>query len=124
MANPVNWFEIYVDDMERAKTFYQAVCGVELMNLPSPDEGEMWVFPMEEGGAGAAGSLVKHPQGKPGMGGTMVLYLLRGLCYRSRTRLLKTVGTLMQEKMSIGEYGYIAIFEDTEGNAVGLHSHA
>lgn len=123
MANPVNWFEIYVDDMERAKAFYQAVCGVELMNLPSPDEGEMWVFPMEEGGAGAAGSLVKHPQGKPGMGGTMV-YISCEDCANEAGRVAENGGTLMQEKMSIGEFGFIAIFEDTEGNAVGLHSHA
>lgn len=122
MANPVNWFEIYVSDMERAKAFYQSVCAIELMNLPSPDEGEMWVFPMEEGAAGSAGALVKHPQGNPGMGGTMV-YISCEDCATEAGRIAENGGTLTQEKTSIGEFGYIAMFEDTEGNAVGLHSH-
>ena len=30
MDNPVKWFEIYVQDMARAKAFYQAVFGMQL----------------------------------------------------------------------------------------------
>ena len=41
MRNPVGWFEIYVDDMERAKSFYEAVLKVKLEKLPGPDV-EMW----------------------------------------------------------------------------------
>ncbi len=121
MENPVNWFEIYVADMERAKTFYNAVLGKELTQLPSPDEGEMYAFPVEENGANASGALVKHPQGQPGMGGTMVYFQCDDVANEAG-RVAESGGTLMQEKMSIGEYGFIAIFEDTEGNAVGLHS--
>ena len=122
MANIVNWFEIYVADMERAKTFYQSVFGVELMQLPSPDGGEMWAFPMEEGAAGSAGALVKHPDGTPGMGGTMV-YLSCDDVANEAAKVSESGGTLMMEKTGIGEFGFIAMFEDTEGNAVGMHSN-
>ena len=44
-TNPVVWFEIYVQDMERAKKFYEAVFQTELEKLNNP-ELEMWAFPM------------------------------------------------------------------------------
>ena len=121
MANAVNWFEIYVEDMDRAKNFYQAVLGKELMAIPSPDEGEMLAFPWEEGGANASGALVKHPDGHPGMGGTMVYFECEDVANEA-ARVNENGGTLMQEKTGIGEHGFIAMFQDTEGNAVGLHS--
>ena len=121
MANPVNWFEIYVSDMERAKNFYQSVFGKDLMQLPSPDEGEMHAFPWEDGGANSAGALVKHPDGQPGMGGTMVYFSCDDVA-NEVAKVKESGGTVMQDKMSIGEFGFIALFEDTEGNAVGLHS--
>ena len=40
--NPVGWFEIYVQDMDRAKSFYASVLQVELGRLNSPGI-EMWV---------------------------------------------------------------------------------
>ena len=123
MSNVVNWFEIYVEDMERAKKFYEYVFNKELMQLPTPDESEMNAFPMEPDGQNAAGALVKHPEGKPGMGGTMVYFQCDDVT-NEVGRIKESGGTIMQDKMGIGEFGFIAIFEDTEGNAVGLHSHS
>jgi predicted enzyme related to lactoylglutathione lyase len=37
-------------------------------------------------------------------------------------RVKESGGTILNDKMSLGDHGFIAIFEDTEGNAVGLHS--
>ena len=48
-SNPVGWFEIYVQDMQRAKTFYKKVFAVQLQKLESI-EIEMWTFPMVENG--------------------------------------------------------------------------
>src|SRR6185369_17917718 len=56
--NPVGWFEIYVQDMNRAKTFYESVLALKLEKLEMPDI-EMWAFPMKENAGGAPGSLVK-----------------------------------------------------------------
>lgn len=36
LGNPVGWFEIYVNDMDRAKQFYQQVFQVTLTKLDSP----------------------------------------------------------------------------------------
>jgi uncharacterized protein len=55
--NAVGWFEIYVQDIERAKAFYEGVFGVKLAKLG--DAGlQMWAFPMEQGRSGAPGALV------------------------------------------------------------------
>jgi predicted enzyme related to lactoylglutathione lyase len=60
--NPVNWFEIYVQNTERAKAFYETVFKVSLEKLAAPGPGvtEMWMFPAEQKAAGAAGALVKE----------------------------------------------------------------
>ncbi len=121
MANAVNWFEIYVEDMARAKAFYEAVFGLELSQLPSPDEGEMWTFPFEMGAPNASGSLIKHPEGRPGIGGTMVYFQCEDVA-NEIGRVPGAGGSVMQDKTSIGDYGFIAMFRDTEGNMVGLHS--
>ena len=65
-SNPVGWFEIYVQDMPRAKALYEAVFQGSLEELKNPDpdafaEMEMWAFPMSMEGAGAPGALVKMP---------------------------------------------------------------
>ena len=60
MSNPIGWFEIYVNDMQRAKAFYEGVLGVALTRLDSPDPGsavEMWAFPMDSNVYGASGTL-------------------------------------------------------------------
>ncbi len=123
MSNAVSWFEIYVSDIDRAAAFYTTVMGKELMDLPSPDEGQMKAFPMEEGGANASGALVKHPMGQPGPGGTMVYFDCDDVANEAG-RVEGAGGKLTMPKTSIGEYGFIAMFEDTEGNAVGLYSKA
>ena len=53
MGNPVGWFEIYVDDMARARAFYEAMLGVTLTPLESPGI-ELWAFPMDAAMYGAS----------------------------------------------------------------------
>ena len=80
-TNPVNWFEIPVNDLERARQFYETVFGFQL-SLNEMGPMRMAWFPMTQGEGGA---------------------------------------TLMP-KTGIGEHGYIAHFQDCEGNRVALHS--
>lgn len=124
-SNPVGWFEIYVQDMPRARTFYEAVFQGTLTKLENPDpEGfvgmEMWAFPMEMGGTGAAGALVKMP-GCPSGGSTLVYFSCMD-CAAEAARAAAHGGKIFKGKMSIGEYGFIALVYDTEGNMIGLHS--
>lgn len=62
--NPVVWFEIYVEDMKRAKTFYEGLLDVALEEAKM--EGvEMWIFPHDISKTGAAGALIKHEMRPP-----------------------------------------------------------
>lgn len=120
--NPVGWFEIYVQDMERAKAFYTSVLQVELQALNSPSM-EMWAFPMSTAGAGAPGALVKMP-GVPSGGNSTLVYFSCEDCGTEAGRVVEAGGRVQKEKFSIGEYGFIALALDTEGNMFGLHSRA
>jgi uncharacterized protein len=124
-ANPVGWFEIYVQDIPRAKAFYEAVFETKLVELPNPDpiefgEMEMWTFPMSMENYGAAGALIKMP-GCPSGGSTLV-YFSCDDCAVELERALQHGGTVFKGKQSIGENGFIAMVVDTEGNMIGLHS--
>ncbi|MCC2638255.1 MAG: hypothetical protein K0Q68_1974 [Moraxellaceae bacterium] len=113
--NPVIWFEIYVQDMARAKRFYEGMLGVTLEKIGGPDM-EMWAFGMEQGKDGAGGALVR-------MGGNSTLvYFGCEDCAVEEARVASCGGQVHRPKMSIGEYGFISLVVDTEGNMVGLHS--
>ena len=120
-GNPVVWFEIYVQDMPRARAFYEKVLGLRLQKLESPDDSiEMWSFPMQQNGPGAAGALAKM-QGAPSGGGTIVYFTSQD-CASEAARVAGSGGTLMKPKFSIGPYGFIALAVDPDGNVFGLHS--
>ncbi len=121
MSNVVNWFEIYVEDMARAKSFYGNVLQKEMMDMDGPEGGEMCAFPWEEGAANAAGALVRHEMGKPGMGGTIVYFECED-CASEESRIAPNGGQVVKPKFSIGEYGFITLAMDTEGNMIGFHS--
>jgi uncharacterized protein len=118
--NPVGWFEIYVEDMARAKKFYEAVFGVKLDKLPTPDL-EMWAFPMDMERTGAAGALVRMT-GFPSGANSVLVYFSCKDCAVEAGRVKSAGGRLEKEKTSIGEYGFIALAVDTERNMIGLHS--
>lgn len=118
--NPVGWFEIYVQDMNRAKTFYESVFGVELAKLDSP-EPEMWAFPMHEDRYGAPGALIRMP-GVPSGGTGVLVYFSCADCAVEAARAAKSGGRIEKKKFAIGRYGFISLVIDTEGNRIGLHS--
>ena len=117
--NPVGWFEIYVQDMSRARGFYEAVLATSLQQLPSP-EIEMWAFPRKSEAPGASGALVKAP-GVPSGGSTLV-YFSCDDCSVEGARVAGAGGKVHRDKMSIGPYGFIVLAVDTDGNMFGLHS--
>lgn len=123
--NAVGWFEIYVQDMPRAKRFYEAVIGLPLAPLAAPEgdtaDLEMWAFPMEDSAPGAPGALVKMPDYLPGAGGTIVYFACED-CAEQVRRTEAHGGQVIKEKFSIAPHGFIAMVQDTEGNLIGLHS--
>ncbi|MBE9111714.1 VOC family protein [Nodosilinea sp. LEGE 07298] len=126
--NPVVHFEIYVQDMTRAKAFYEAVLETRLEQMPNPTpeiEMDMWVFPMDkEFGMthyGAGGMLVKMDGFAPGGGGTLV-YFGCDDCAVQADRAAAYGGSVFQAKTPIGEHGFCALVHDSEGNLIGFHS--
>ena len=124
--NPVVWFEIYVDDMARAQAFYETVLALKLEPLPAlggVDGFQMLAFPSQMENPGAAGTLCKMDGIKAG-GGSTIVYFNCEDCAVEAGRVEAAGGKLHQDKMSIGEYGAVALAYDTEGNMFGLHSMA
>lgn len=129
--NPFVWTEIYVEDMDRAKKFYETVFDIEMNSLPVPtgmdvDKSnenyfEMMAFPSNMSIYGVSGTLVKSNTYKPGAGGTLV-YFGCDDCAVEMGRVAENGGKVLQDKMSIGEYGFCGICSDTEGNTIGFQS--
>ena len=118
--NAVGWFEIYVQDMERAKAFYEKTFEVKLEPLPSPIV-KMVAFPMQPDKPGCPGALVKM-EGFESGGNSTIVYFSSADCAIESARAAKSGGKVFKEKFSIGEYGFISLVNDTEGNLIGLHS--
>ena len=118
--NPVGWFEIYVQDMERAKAFYEAVLSTSFSRINSPSI-EMWGFPSTMENPGTSGSLVKMP-GFPSGGNSTLVYFSCEDCAVEGGRVVTAGGRIQRDKTPIGQYGFIVLAYDTEGNMFGLHS--
>lgn len=122
IQNPVGWFEIYVNDMERAVKFYEAVFQIQLSRLDAPKEGlMMYAFPMTMDGYGAAGALAKM-EGVSAGPGSVLIYFSCDDCADQAARAAENGGSVIHEKFAIGEHGFIAMVNDSEGNIIGLHS--
>ncbi|WP_017258781.1 VOC family protein [Pedobacter arcticus] len=123
-VNPVCWFEIYVDNLQRAKKFYEQVFDLEMQDLPFPasTEMQMLAFPMNmESKNTASGALVKMDGMKAG-GNSTIVYFEREDCSIEESRVVSAGGKILTSKESLGEYGFMVLISDTEGNTVGIHS--
>jgi len=123
MNNPIGWFEIYVDDINRAKNFYQGVFGMELERLSDPtgSDVEMWSFQCDFESYGATGALIQMA-GSPAGGNSTVIYFSCRDCALEASRVAEFGGRVTQPKMSLGEHGFCSMVLDSEGNTIGLHS--
>lgn len=116
----INWFEIPVTDMDRAVKFYNAILGADLQPMDTGGGSQMAMLPMEADGVG--GALTKADGFSPGKDGPMV-YLNGGADLNNvLNRVEAAGGQVLVAKTSIGENGFYALFADTEGNRLGLHS--
>jgi uncharacterized protein len=120
--NAVGWFDLYVNDMDRAAAFYETVLSHRLELIEDPT-GETVIrsFPANMTAYGAAGALVKSPHGRPGTGGTMIYFSVND-CAKEQARVISAGGKLLRPKFSIGQFGWVALCMDTEGNMFGLNS--
>jgi predicted enzyme related to lactoylglutathione lyase len=116
----LNWFELYVDDLNRAKKFYETTLKTTLQE--SQMEGcHMAMFPCDPKN-GVGGAITKMGGMTPGAGGTIVYLNVEGDLDGVLQRTPANGGEVIRARLAIGEHGFIGIIKDTEGNVVGLHS--
>lgn len=122
--NVVGWFEIPVTDMDRAIKFYETVFEQKLTRSPMGDLDMAW-FPWSEGGMGASGTLIYHKEYyKPSTDGVLIYFSSEDIT-TELSRVEDAGGRVMQPKTLIAEeIGYMAVFTDTEGNRLALHSRS
>lgn len=120
--NAVGWFDIYVEDLDRAVGFYEKVLDAKLEKMGDPTgETQMMSFPGDMTAYGAAGALVKTDHSNPGPGGTQIYFSVED-CKIQEARVADSGGTVVRPKFSIGEFGFVALCQDTEGNMIGFNS--
>lgn len=120
--NAVGWFDIFVSDLDRAVSFYQTVLGRELEPMGDPTgETQMMSFPAEMSAYGAGGALTKSPHAGPGVGGTIIYFSVNDTA-ENEARVAQAGGSVVRPKFSIGEFGFVTLCMDTEGNMFGLNS--
>jgi predicted enzyme related to lactoylglutathione lyase len=121
-SNAIGWFDIYVSDMQRAVAFYEGVLQQKLEPIGDPTgETQMMSFPTDMSVYGAGGALVKSSHARPGVGGTLVYFSVDD-CTLQQSRVVSAGGKVVRPKFSIGEFGWVSLCEDTEGNRFGLSS--
>ena len=121
--NAIGWFDIYVNDMDRAESFYRTVLQREFEQISDPTDESVVMrgFVTEMDCYGAGGALVKRDGAGPVTGGTIVYFGVED-CAVGESRVASAGGQVINPKMSIGKYGFVSVCMDTEGNLFGLSS--
>jgi imidazolonepropionase-like amidohydrolase/predicted enzyme related to lactoylglutathione lyase len=118
--NVVTWFDIPVNDIERAKTFYEKVLDIKLFAMNFGDV-KFAAFPDKSNANGSAGWLIQNQNNKPSGQGTVVYFEVTDMDM-AVSRIQAAGGKILQPKFKMGQLGYICLFQDTEGNIIGLRS--
>jgi len=124
MKNAISWFEIPTTDINRAQKFYEAIFGFNMIPMDFPSM-KMRMFPLDDMMTQVGGALVDS-------GGFHKASLTDGpLIYLNANPDVQQVldkipgagGNILVPKTEISpEYGFMAVFIDTEGNRIALHS--
>jgi predicted enzyme related to lactoylglutathione lyase len=120
--NALNWFEISVSDINRAKKFYETIFGIS-MEIQNMMGMEMATFPYEPGSGKASGALVKSQMHKPSGDGVKLYLNGNPDLSQALSKVEQAGGKVAMPKTKIGDdIGFMAFLVDTEGNTIALHS--
>jgi predicted enzyme related to lactoylglutathione lyase len=124
MNNAISWFEIPTTDINRAQKFYETIFGISMISMEMPNI-KMRMFPIDDMINGIGGALVDSGGfHKPSLTDGPLVYLNANPDVQHILDKVETAGgKIMVPKTEISpEYGNMAVFIDTEGNRVALHS--
>jgi hypothetical protein len=120
--NTINWFEISVQNLNRAKTFYESIFDIK-MNTSNEMGMEMAFFPMEMGNGKISGCLCQSQSHKPSADGVKLYLNANPDLSVVLSKVAEYGGKVIMPKTKItDELGYMAFLVDTEGNSIALHS--
>lgn len=122
-VNTLNWFEISVSDISRAKKFYETIFGID-MPVQEMMGMQMAFFPAENMNGKVSGALVQSPSHKPSMDGAKIYLNGNPDLANALGKIEAAGGKVVMPKTHISDdIGYMAFFIDSEGNNVALHSN-
>ncbi|HEV8082627.1 MAG TPA: VOC family protein [Chitinophagaceae bacterium] len=124
-TNAINWFDIPVTDLERAKKFYETIFDIEMETAGKEGE-EMAFFPRKPhtimGLSGIlSGSLLKKKDFSPGKDGPIIYLNASPSLQTVLDKVEKAGGKIVMDRTKIPA-GFVASCIDTEGNRIGLHA--
>jgi len=124
MNNAISWFEIPTTDLNRAQQFYEALFGITMIPLDTPNL-KMRMFPIDDMMTGVGGAIVYSGDFyTPSASAGSLIYLNANPDVQQVLDKVKAAGgKILVHKTQISpEYGYMAVILDTEGNRIALHS--
>lgn len=123
MKNPIGWIDLPVSDLDRAENFYKTYFGYEFSRQPENNGCTMSWFPMDMESYGSGITLMHGPGYEPSTEGPLLYFPTptEGID-ETLERAKEQNITVLQEKMDIGEHGFYAVLQDSEGNRFGIHS--
>ena len=122
MKNAIDWFEIPSTNFERVIKFYETILSTKLRLEESPDI-KMAILPYDgnmDDAVGGAVVFAKHL--KPSATGTLNYLACGNDLVTPLSKVIGAGGKIIMPKTGIGPNGFIAVFADSEGNTMGLHS--
>jgi len=123
-VNILNWFEISVSDIARAKKFYEIIFSIQMEEMDMMGM-KMASFPYDPMSGKLAGALVQSDMHKPSADGVKVYFNGNPDLDSALSKVEAAGGKVVMPKGKISDdIGYMAFFIDTEGNAVALHSQS
>jgi len=123
-VNIINWFEVSVSDIARAKKFYETIFSIKMGDIEEMMGMQMSFFPFEMNGK-ISGGLVQSGMHKPSTEGVKIYFNGNPDLDVALSKIEAAGGKVTMPKTQIsGDIGYMAFFIDTEGNGVALHSNA
>lgn len=121
-TNAINWFEIPANDISRAKTFYESIFEIKMEGMEMPGM-KYAMFPFDPTNGKVAGGIAQSPFHTPSSTGSIIYLNANPDLQIVLDRVENAGGKVTMPKTSIGQNGFMALFNDSEGNIMALHSN-
>ncbi len=124
MQNAISWFEIPTTDINRAQKFYETIFSIAMIPMDMPNI-KMRMFPLDDMMTQVGGALVDSGgfHKSSATDGPLIYLNANPDVQNVLDKVVEAGGSIMVPKTEISpEYGFMAVFMDTEGNRVALHS--